>query len=123
MNRFPIFASYRALFHVIAALLIAAGTVSGLNAMDDGFEEPGVLERFVNFIEVFSLYIAIALVLMLLAEFIKLAMAVESHLFYLRHGDEALELNLIASGVSLEDIDASNPSEPSETPQPQAKET
>jgi hypothetical protein len=116
MNRFPIVTAYRGLFLAAAMALVVGGTIIGLLSMnantfafeDAGFSLDDIFDRFFHFIRYFGPAVLIALVFMLISELIKLGMAVESHLYHMRHGDEALELNLIASGVSLEEVGISS---------------
>jgi hypothetical protein len=125
MNRFPIVTVYRGLFLAAAMALVVGGTIVGLLSMsantfdfseESVFTDTDALERFFHFIRYFGPAVLIALVFMLISELIKLRMAVESHLYHMRHGDEALELNLIAGGVSLEEagISSKREQEPAE---------
>jgi len=89
-------------------ILVVGGILVGLISMStytfaSEFTNEDIFERFFHFIRYFGPASLIALLFMLVAELIKLGMAIESHLYFMRHGDEALELNLIASGVSLEE--------------------
>ena len=75
MNKFPILNLYRTLLNIGAVLVLVAGIIATLNEASSGNEF-----QFGSFVAAILPIIAVSVVLALLAEIIKLGLAIEKHL-------------------------------------------